>query len=112
MSSQVKFVLDETQIPKFWYNLTADLPVPLPAVLHPGTKQPAGPGDLEPLFPMALILQEVSTEREIEIPEPIRDVYRMWRPSPLMRARRLEQALGTPAKIYFKNEGVSPGGLA
>ena len=108
--SQVKFVLDETQIPKFWYNLTADLPVPLPAVLHPGTKQPAGPGDLEPLFPMALILQEVSAEREIEIPEPIRDVYRMWRPSPLIRARRLEQALGTPAKIYFKNEGVSPAG--
>ena len=96
--SQVKFVLDETQIPKFWYNLTADLTGPLPPVLHPGTKQPAGPGDLEPLFPMALIMQEVSTEREIEIPEPIRDVYRMWRPSPLIRARRLEQALGTPAK--------------
>ena len=108
--SQVKFVLDETHIPKFWYNLTADLPVPLPAVLHPGAKQPVGPGDLEPLFPMALILQEVSTEREIEIPEPIRDIYRMWRPSPLIRARRLEQALGTPAKIYYKNEGVSPAG--
>jgi tryptophan synthase beta chain len=108
--SQVKFVLDETHIPKFWYNLTADLPVPLPAVLHPGSKQAVGPGDLEPLFPMALILQEVSTEREIEIPEPIRDVYRMWRPSPLIRARRLEQALGTPAKIYYKNEGVSPAG--
>ena len=110
MSGQVKFVLDETQIPKFWYNLTADLPVPLPPVLHPGTKKPAGPSDLEPLFPMALIAQEVSAEREIEIPEPIRDVYRMWRPSPLMRARRLEQALGTPAKIYYKNEGVSPAG--
>jgi tryptophan synthase beta chain len=108
--SQVKFVLDETHIPKFWYNLTADLPVPLPAVLHPGSREPAGPGDLEPLFPMALILQEVSTEREVEIPEPIRDIYRMWRPSPLMRARRLEQALGTPAKIYYKNEGVSPAG--
>jgi tryptophan synthase beta chain len=108
--SQVKFVLDETHIPKFWYNLTADLPVPLPAVLHPGAKQPVGPGDLEPLFPMALILQEASAEREIEIPEPIRDIYRMWRPSPLVRARRLEQALGTPAKIYYKNEGVSPAG--
>jgi tryptophan synthase beta chain len=108
--SQVKFVLEETHIPKFWYNLTADLPVPLPAVLHPGSKQAVGPGDLEPLFPMALILQEASTEREIEIPEPIRDIYRMWRPSPLIRARRLEQALGTPAKIYYKNEGVSPAG--
>ncbi len=110
MSDQVKFVLDETQIPKFWYNLAADLPVPLPAVLHPGTKQPIGPSDLAPLFPMALILQEVSQERQIEIPEPIRDIYRMWRPSPLVRARRLEEALGTPAKIYFKNEGVSPAG--
>ena len=99
MGDQVKFVLDETQIPKAWYNLAADLPKPLPPVLHPGTKQPVGPGDLEPLFPMALILQEVSTERYIDIPEPIRDVYRQWRPSPLVRARRLEQALGTPAKI-------------
>ena len=102
--SRVKFVLDETHIPKFWYNLTADLPVPLPAVLHPGAKQPAGPGDLEPLFPMALILQEVSTEREIEIPEPIRDVYRMWRPSPLIRARRLEQALPLWAKAQEEFE--------
>ena len=110
MSSQVKFVLDETQIPKTWYNLAADLPKPLPPVLHPGTKQPVGPSDLEPLFPMALILQEVSAERTIDIPEPIRDVYRMWRPTPLIRARRLEQALGTPAKIYFKYEGVSPAG--
>ena len=110
MSSQVKFVLDETQIPKTWYNLAADLPKPLPPVLHPGTKQPVGPGDLEPLFPMALILQEVSAERTIDIPEPIRDVYRMWRPTPLIRARRLEQALQTPAKIYFKYEGVSPAG--
>ena len=110
MSSQVKFVLDETQIPKTWYNLAADLPKPLPPVLHPGTKQPVGPGDLEPLFPMALILQEVSAERTIDIPEPIRDVYRLWRPTPLIRARRLEQALQTPAKIYFKYEGVSPAG--
>jgi tryptophan synthase beta chain len=110
VSDQVKFVLDENHIPKAWYNLAADFPKPLPAVLHPATKQPVGPSDLEPLFPMELILQEVSTEREIEIPKPIRDIYRMWRPSPLMRARRLEQKLGTPAKIYFKNEGVSPAG--
>ncbi len=110
MSGQLKYVLSETQIPKTWYNLAADLPVPLSPVLHPGTKQPIGPSDLEPLFPMALILQEVSAERTIEIPEPIRDVYRMWRPSPLFRARRLEEALGTPAKIYYKYEGVSPAG--
>ena len=110
MSDQVKFVLDETHIPKTWYNLVADLPKPLPPVLHPGTKQPIGPADLEPLFPMELILQEVSAERYIDIPEPVRDVYRMWRPSPLIRARRLEQKLGTPAKIYFKYEGVSPAG--
>ncbi len=110
MSGQLKYVLSETEIPKTWYNLAADLPVPLPAVLHPGTKQPIGPSDLEPLFPMALIIKEVSAERTIEIPEPIRDVYRMWRPSPLFRARRLEEALGTPAKIYYKYEGVSPAG--
>jgi tryptophan synthase beta chain len=110
VSEQTKYILDETHIPKSWYNLIADLPKPLPPVLHPGTKQPVGPGDLEPLFPMELILQEVSAERHIDIPEPIRDVYRMWRPSPLMRARRLEQKLGTPAKIYFKYEGVSPAG--
>ena len=110
MSEQTKYILDETHIPKSWYNLIADLPKPLPPVLHPGTKQPVGPGDLEPLFPMELILQEVSAERHIDIPEPVRDVYRMWRPSPLMRARRLEQKLGTPAKIYFKYEGVSPAG--
>jgi tryptophan synthase beta chain len=110
VNEQIKYVLDETQIPKSWYNLTADLPSPLPPVLHPGTKQPVGPADLEPLFPMELILQEVSAERHIDIPEPIRDVYRMWRPSPLIRARRLEQALDTPAKIYFKYEGVSPAG--
>jgi tryptophan synthase beta chain len=110
MSGQLKYVLDETQIPKSWYNIAADLPAPLPSALHPGTKQPAGPGDFEPLFPMELILQEVSTERDIEIPEPIREVYRMWRPSPLIRARNLEKALGTPAKIYYKYEGVSPAG--
>jgi tryptophan synthase beta chain len=110
MSDSVKYSLDETQIPKHWYNIAADLPKPPPAVLHPGTLQPIGPDDLAPLFPMALIMQEVSTEREIEIPEPVRDVYRQWRPSPLYRARRLEKALGTPARIYYKYEGVSPAG--
>ena len=110
MSDSIKYLLDESRIPKVWYNLAADLPKPLPPVLHPGTQQPLGPGDLAPLFPMALIMQEVSTEREIEIPEPVRDVYRQWRPSPLYRARRLEKALDTPAKIYYKYEGVSPAG--
>jgi len=110
MSDTVKYLLDETRIPKTWYNLAADLPKPLPPVLHPGTGQPIGPGDLAPLFPMALIMQEVSTERDIEIPEPVRDIYRQWRPSPLYRARRLEKALQTPAKIYYKYEGVSPAG--
>src|SRR5881409_3498913 len=83
----VKYLLDEDQIPKSWYNILADLPVPLPPVIHPGTKQPIGPNDLAPLFPMDLILQEVSTEREIPIPEPVRDIYRLWRPTPLHRAR-------------------------
>jgi tryptophan synthase beta chain len=110
MSDQIKYVLDEEHIPKAWYNLNADFPKPMPAVLHPGTLQPAGPADLEPLFSMELILQEVSSERYIDIPEPVREVFRMWRPSPLIRARRLEKALDTPAKIYFKYEGVSPAG--
>ena len=110
MSDTVKFVLDESRIPEAWYNIAADLPEPLPPVLHPGTGEPIGPADLEPLFPMALIEQEVSTERWIEIPEPVRDAYRIWRPSPLYRARRLEAALDTPARIYYKWEGVSPPG--
>ncbi len=110
MSDTVKYILDESRIPKSWYNLAADLPKPLPPVLHPGTGQPIGPGDLAPLFPMALIMQEVSADREIEIPEPVREVYKQWRPSPLFRARRLEKALQTPAKIYYKYEGVSPAG--
>jgi tryptophan synthase beta chain len=105
-----KFILDEAKLPQAWYNIIADLPVPLPPVLHPVTLQPVGPADLAPLFPMALIAQEVSTERYIEIPEPVREIYRLWRPSPLVRARRLEQALDTPAHIYYKNEGVSPAG--
>jgi tryptophan synthase beta chain len=110
MSDTVKYLLDETRIPKDWYNIVADLPRPPEPVLHPGTLKPVGPQDLEPLFPMALILQEVSAERHIEIPEPVRRIYRQWRPSPLYRARRLEQALDTPAKIYYKYEGVSPAG--
>ncbi len=110
MSDSVKYVLDETRIPRRWYNLMADLPSPPPPVLHPGTLKPVGPDDLAPLFPMSLIMQEVSTDREIDIPEPVRDVYRQWRPSPLYRARRLEKALQTPARIYYKYEGVSPAG--
>ncbi len=106
----VKYLLSEDRIPKAWYNLVADLPVPPPPVLHPGTGGPIGPEDLAPIFPMAIIAQEVSAERWIEIPEPVREVYRLWRPSPLVRARRLEKALDTPAKIFFKYEGVSPSG--
>ncbi|HLP09337.1 MAG TPA: TrpB-like pyridoxal phosphate-dependent enzyme, partial [Opitutaceae bacterium] len=105
----VKYQLPETDIPAAWYNLAADLP-PMPPVLHPGTKQPIGPADLAPLFPMAVIEQEVSTERWIPIPEEVRDIYRQWRPTPLYRARRLEEALGTPAHIYYKHEGTSPAG--
>jgi len=108
--SKVKYILEEDRIPRTWYNIQADLPTPAPPVLHPGTGQPIGPDDLAPLFPMALIMQEVSQEREIEIPDPVRDIYRQWRPSPLYRAHRLEKALDTPAHIYYKYEGVSPAG--
>src|SRR5213594_2614281 len=108
--SQTKFVLDEKDIPTKWYNIQADFKTPLPPPLHPGTGQPIGPQDLAPLFPMELIKQEVSQERWIEIPDAIRDVYRLWRPTPLYRARRLEKALDTPARIYYKYEGVSPAG--
>jgi len=110
MSDTIKYVLDEERMPKAWYNIAADLPAPLPPPLHPGTREPIGPADLAALFPMALIEQEVSTERMIEIPRPVRDIYRQWRPAPLFRARRLEMALGTPARIYYKYEGVSPAG--
>ena len=110
MPDSVKYLLEETRLPKDWYNIVADLPRPPEPVLHPETLKPVGPQDLEPLFPMALIQQEVSTERTIEIPEPVREVYRQWRPSPLYRARRLERSLDTPAKIYYKYEGVSPAG--
>ena len=108
--AQVKFVLSEEDIPTHWVNLMPDLPGDPAPPLHPGTKEPAGPDDLAPLFPMALIAQEVSAEPEIEIPDRVRDVYRLWRPTPLFRARRLEQALDTPAHIYYKYEGVSPAG--
>ncbi len=110
MSQQHKFFLPESELPTAWYNILADFPEPLPPVIHPGTKQPIGPDDLAPLFPMSLIMQEVSTDRWIDIPEPVLDVYRMWRPTPLIRAIRLEKALNTPARIYFKYEGVSPSG--
>ena len=107
---RTKFLLDENEMPKAWYNIQADLPKPLPPVIHPGTGQPIGPQDLAVLFPMELIKQEVSQERYIEIPEPVQDVYKLYRPSPLIRARRLEKALDTPAQIYYKYEGVSPVG--
>ena len=107
---QTKFVLDESRIPRSWYNIAADLPEPAPPVLHPGTGQPIGPGDLAPLFPMELIKQVVSTEREIEIPDEVRDAYALYRPSPLYRAHRPEKALDTPAHIYYKYEGGSPSG--
>ena len=110
MSEPVKYLLDESRMPRSWYNIVADLPTPPPPALHPATHRPLGPDDLAPLFPMTLIEQEVSTERDIEIPAPVRDIYRQWRPSPLYRARRLERALDTPARIYYKYEGVSPAG--
>src|SRR5437773_6626827 len=109
-ADRTKFILDEDRIPRAWYNIAADLKTPAPPVLHPGTGQPIGPADLAPLFPMELIKQEVSRQRWIEIPDEVRDILKLWRPSPLYRARRLESALGTPARIYYKYEGVSPAG--
>ncbi len=106
----IQFTLPQSRIPEAWYNILPDLPKPLSPTLHPGTLKPIGPEDLAPLFPMSLILQEVSAEREIEIPGEVRQVYARWRPSPLFRARRLERALDTPARIYYKYEGVSPAG--
>ena len=108
--AQHKFLLDESKLPKAWYNINADMPVPPTPVLHPGTMQPVTPDFLAVLFPMNLIMQEVSPERWIEIPEPVRDVYKLWRPTPMFRAVRLEKALDTPAHIYYKYEGVSPVG--
>jgi len=110
MATPTKIVLDESELPTRWYNLLADLPVPPPPPLHPGTLQPVGPDDLAPLFPMDLIGQEVSAEQYLDIPGAVLDVYKLWRPSPLYRAYRLEKALQTPARIYYKYEGVSPAG--
>ena len=110
MAERTKYILDESEMPSAWYNIIADLPEPPPPPLHPGTHQPLGPDDLAPLFPMALIGQEVSGDRYIDIPGAVLDVYRMWRPTPLYRAHRLEKALDTPARIYYKYEGVSPAG--
>jgi tryptophan synthase beta chain len=110
MAARTKYILDESEMPTRWYNVIPDLPEPPPPPLHPGTHKPVGPDDLAPLFPQALIAQEVSRDRFIDIPEEVLDVYRLWRPSPLYRARRLEKALGTPARIYYKYEGVSPVG--
>ena len=108
--SLTRFDLPQSAIPTRWYNIQADLPRPLPPVLHPGTKQPVGPQDLLPLFPLELIKQEVSRDRFIDIPEEVREIYKLWRPTPLLRALRLERALGTSARIYYKYEGVSPSG--
>ncbi len=110
MSDTIKYTLSEDELPKAWYNIVADLPEQPPAVLHPGTGLPVTPDDLSPLFPKAVIEQEVSTERYIDIPKPVRDILRQWRPAPLYRARRLEKMLDTPARIYYKYEGVSPSG--
>ena len=107
---QIMYTLDPGEQPTQWYNVVADLPTPPPPPLHPGTHEPVGPDDLAPLFPMDLILQEVTTERYVDIPEPVLDVYRQYRPSPLFRARRWERKLGTSARIYYKYEGVSPAG--
>jgi tryptophan synthase beta chain len=105
-----KILLDERDLPTHWYNVVPDLPEPPAPALHPGTGRPLGPADLAPLFPMEIIRQEVSAEPRIEIPDEVRDVYRLWRPTPLYRARRLERALDTPARIYYKYEGTSPAG--
>ena len=110
MSEQTRFTLNETDLPKFWYNVNADMPVPPAPVLHPQTLEPVTPDFLSVLFPMELILQEISTERYIQIPDEVREIYKLWRPTPLLRARRLEKALGTPAHIYYKYEGTSPAG--
>jgi len=109
---RTKFILDEKDMPTRWYNILPDLPEPLPQVLHPGTKQPVTPDDLKPIFPMALIMQEFSPERYIEIPEEVQAIYRTWRPTILHRAHRLEKALDTPAKIFFKYEGQERRGQA
>ena len=110
MNEQYKFLLSESEMPTQWYNIIPDLPNPLPPPLNPQTMEPIGPEDLAPLFPMGLILQEVSQDSFIDIPKPVLDLYKLYRPSPLFRAVRLEKALGTKSRIYYKYEGGSPSG--
>src|SRR5512139_165965 len=110
MNNKTRFILNEVDLPRFWYNIYADSPVPPTPALHPGTMEPATPEFMSVLFAMSLLMQEVSTERYIEIPEEVREIYKLWRPTPLMRARRLEKMLDTPAHIYYKYEGSSPTG--
>ena len=110
MSDQNKILLEEREMPTQWYNILADLPAPMPPPLHPGTHEPATAEDFGPLFPMALIEQEMTGDRYVDIPGEVLDVYKLWRPTPLFRARRLERQLDTPAKIFYKYEGVSPAG--
>ena len=110
MKKQYKYLLNENDIPKQWYNIVPDLPNPLPPQLNPQTMEPIGPEDLAPLFPMGLILQEVSDQNYIDIPEPVLELYKIYRPSPMYRALRLEEALGTKSRIYYKYEGGSPSG--
>ena len=109
-TQQTQFALSQKDIPTHWYNLLADYPQPLPPPLHPGTKQPVTLQDMLPIFPENLVMQEMSPERYIEIPEEVREIYALWRPTPLLRAVRLEKALQTPAHIYYKYEGASPAG--
>ena len=108
--SQTKFLLDESELPRRWYNIRSDMPTAPQPVLHPGTGEPVGPDDLAPLFPMELIGQEVSEQAEISIPDEVLEIYSLWRPTPLFRARRLEEAIGTRSRIFYKYEGVSPPG--
>ena len=110
MSKNVQFLLRAEEMPTHWYNLLADFPEPLPPPLHPGTREPVTPDLMTPLFPEALVAQEMSAERQIAIPDEVREVYSLYRPTPLLRAVRLEKALGTPAHIYYKYEGGSPAG--
>ena len=108
--TQIRFDLPESELPRAWYNLNADMPVPMVPPLHPGTQEPVTPEFLSVLSPMAMLAQDVSPHDQIEIPEPVRDIYKLWRPTPLIRARRLEEVIETPAHIYYKYEGVSPVG--
>ncbi|MDX9980764.1 MAG: pyridoxal-phosphate dependent enzyme, partial [Lentisphaeria bacterium] len=110
MSNPTKIILNDSEIPRQWYNIAADMPHAMKPPLHPGTLQPVGPDDLGAIFPMNLVEQEVCTDRWVDIPEPVLEKLLLWRPSPLVRAKNFEKALGTPAKIYYKNEGVSPAG--